>query len=586
MNVFAASSLLTCAVSAFFGTFVLYRNPKEASNRIFFLYCLTGAYWAFAEFGYRQAESLVMASFWFRAGFLATLAVPLELHFIMCLTQKTELLEKKSTYLVMYGPALAYSFLEVAGLTASRPVEVYWGWTYIPGDYGILSDLFDFWFFAISLSTLIFCWQYHQRAMERRKKRQIGLVTMGVSVLIILALFTEPDGVLDALDIKVPELTSVGFTIECVLLAYAIRKYELFPLTPATAAESIIATLTDALFLVTPQGKIATANQATLDLLGYTQDDLTGQPVHTILAPAAGDNFERTHLPQLLAAGTLYDAETIFVTQDAHHYIPISLSASVMRDQQDGDQLGTVYVARDLTERKHVEEHIRASLREKETLLKEIHHRVKNNLQVIISLLMLQSGYARDRQVLETLRESQNRIHSMAVIHEILYQSQDLAQVDLAAYVHKLAAHLLHSYDADSHAVALKINVAPVSLSVDTAIACGLIINELVSNSLKYAFPNGRGGEIRINLQTGERHQLTLTVSDDGVGLSPQLDPSRTETLGLQLVTMLTQQLEGFLELDHNAGTTFKIVFNHHSAVHDTQNNSNIIVSNGGPHEC
>jgi len=222
----------------------------------------------------------------------------------------------------------------------------------------------------------------------------------------------------------------------------------------------------------------------------------------------------------------------------------------------------------ELTERKRAEEQIKASLREKELLLKEIHHRVKNNLQVVSSLLDFQSEYIEDKQALDVFKESQNRVRSMALVHEQLYQSEGLARIDFAEYVQDLTAHLFRSYGVNWDVVSLKINVGNVLLGVDTAIPCGLIIGELVSNSLKYAFPGGRAcserseskGEIRIDLHSDD-DKLTLIVSDNGVGFPEDLDFPKTETLGLRLVNMLTRQLKGTIELDRSGGTAFKITF-------------------------
>jgi len=216
---------------------------------------------------------------------------------------------------------------------------------------------------------------------------------------------------------------------------------------------------------------------------------------------------------------------------------------------------------REITERMRAEEQIKVSLEEKEVLLKEIHHRVKNNLQVISSLLNLQSRCVEDQSVLELFQESQNRIRSMALIHEKLYRSQDLVRIDFAEYIRNLATHLVRSYRANLGPVNLKVDANDVSLSVDAAVPCGLIINELVSNSLKYAFIDGREGEIRIELRSDRDHQLTLIVGDNGVGFPKDLDFRHTESLGMQLVNTLTNQLGGTVELHSDGGTEFKITF-------------------------
>jgi PAS domain S-box-containing protein len=217
-------------------------------------------------------------------------------------------------------------------------------------------------------------------------------------------------------------------------------------------------------------------------------------------------------------------------------------------------------LARDITDRKHAEEQIRASLKEKEVLLKEIHHRVKNNLQIVSSLLYLQSRKTSDDQALCVLRESQARVRSMALIHEKLYQCDDLANIDLADYVRSLTTYLLNSYGAAYHRVNLRINVESTPLGLDRAIPCGLIINELVSNALKYAFPDGRHGEILVDLLRDGEGKLILVVKDDGVGLPENLDIADAPSLGLQLVGTLVKQLDGTIDVDRTGGTEFKMV--------------------------
>jgi len=212
-------------------------------------------------------------------------------------------------------------------------------------------------------------------------------------------------------------------------------------------------------------------------------------------------------------------------------------------------------------QRLQTEDQIKASLKEKEVLLREIHHRVKNNLQIISSLLNLQSRYVKDKQVLHVFKESQNRIRSMGLIHERLYQSKDLARIDFTEYIGGLVANLFHSYRANSDLITLETSIEEVFLGVDTAIPCGLIIDELVSNSLKYAFTEGRKGRIQIDLHSDKEGEFTLIVSDDGVGLPRDLDFRKTESLGLQLVCTLVDQLEGTIELDRSGGSTFKINF-------------------------
>jgi len=216
----------------------------------------------------------------------------------------------------------------------------------------------------------------------------------------------------------------------------------------------------------------------------------------------------------------------------------------------------------EIEERKRAEKLIRTSLKEKEILLKEIHHRVKNNLQVISSLLSLQSKTIKDGQALEKFKESQNRVKLMALFHEKLYQPKNLAEIDFGEYIRSIVTNLFHSYGSNPDVIALQTDINDTSLlDVDTAIPCGLIINELVSNSLKHAFTAGRKGKVCIDFRLENDNKFMLTVSDNGVGMLDDLDFRNTKSLGLQLVNTLVEQLEGTIDLDRNGGTAFKIKF-------------------------
>lgn len=225
----------------------------------------------------------------------------------------------------------------------------------------------------------------------------------------------------------------------------------------------------------------------------------------------------------------------------------------------------------EIAERKRVEEQIKASLKEKEVLLQEIHHRVKNNLQVVSSLLNLQSRGVENQAAQQMFQESQNRILSMALIHEKLYRSQDLSGIDLAEYIRSLATDLMHSYRAQSGPVSLNVDATDVFLSIDKAVPCGLIVNELISNALKHAFPehthasvheqNGRGNKIYIKLSADRQRQVRLVVGDNGIGFPEDLDVQSLDSLGLRLINTLVSQLEGTLELNNHDGAQFKLEF-------------------------
>ncbi len=229
------------------------------------------------------------------------------------------------------------------------------------------------------------------------------------------------------------------------------------------------------------------------------------------------------------------------------------------------DESGKIYriagICEDISDRKLTEARIQGALREKEVLLKEIHHRVKNNMQVVSSLLQLQAQYIEDEPTLALFEESQTRIHSMALIHEQLYQSENLDRIDLPIYVENLVANLYQSFGCGSNSIQFNLNVDPIFLNIETAIPCGLIINELVSNSLKYAFTQSLAGEININFHEITSQQFHLSIQDNGSGFPADFDVENAETLGVRLVRMLTHQLEGTLVIDSQCGTCYHITF-------------------------
>lgn len=229
-----------------------------------------------------------------------------------------------------------------------------------------------------------------------------------------------------------------------------------------------------------------------------------------------------------------------------------------MQDEH-GQFYGRVWYFRDVTAARKSETSLRASVLEKEVLLQEIHHRVKNNLQVISGLLDLQRYHITDQRGKQIYKESQNRVITMALIHEELYQARDLAQVEYGPYLKNLVNNLFKSYAVEPERITLNIEAEDIQIVVDTAIPCGLIINELVSNSLKHAFPNGREGKISIIFRQLEEEKYYMEVSDNGVGIPADLDIKKTSSLGLQLVTVLVDQLKGEMEISSTDGTTFAI---------------------------
>jgi PAS domain S-box-containing protein len=249
------------------------------------------------------------------------------------------------------------------------------------------------------------------------------------------------------------------------------------------------------------------------------------------------------------------------LTINGHHFI---YDANLLPVLESGQVVRVITVLRDVTAEKQAEEKIKAALREKEVLLREIHHRVKNNLQVMSSLLSLQAEYIQDAHTLELFRETQSRLRSMALIHEELYQSRDLAQINYAEYIEKLTTNLFQAFCTNPN-LNLDLDLDDIYLNIETAIPCGLIINELVTNAIKYAFPAGRPGLLTVHLkidpQAAPKPCYILQIDDNGVGLPGSVNVYNTETLGLQLVNILVKQLRASLHIDNQNGAHFTIQF-------------------------
>jgi len=340
------------------------------------------------------------------------------------------------------------------------------------------------------------------------------------------------------------------------------RMKELLALQTAilgSAAVSIIAT--------DPAGTILSFNRAAQQMLGYSVGEMIGCQTPAILhdpaevtarAGALSRELGRLVEPgfEVFAAkareGKADLQEWAYIRKDGSRF-PVLLSMTGTFDA-DGSLIGFLGIASDITDQKARERTIADSLAEKGVLLQEIHHRVKNNLQVVSSLLQLQAGYLEDGAARRVFEESQGRIKSMALVHEKLYQSKDLAHLDFGGYLRDLVAGLADSHGACAAPVVIEVRAAALHLDVDRAIPCGLIVNEWVSNAFKHGFPNGRAGRIEVTLSGGGGSAIQLTVRDDGVGWPADFDPARSPSLGLQLVHILAKQLRGGLQLQSDKG--------------------------------
>jgi len=320
----------------------------------------------------------------------------------------------------------------------------------------------------------------------------------------------------------------------------------------------VVETAGEAILLFDKEGNVLDANHRAMELTGLKREDLIGINLVDIALKIKINVKELlSAFDEIMRGKSLSKTEWDMVNTDGDiktvmpHYTTI---------KKDGETIGITAILEDVTKLKQNEKQLINSLEEKEMLLKEIHHRVKNNLMVISSLLNLQSRYIKDKAALDIFKETQNRAKSMAIIHERLYRSTDLKRINFGEYIRTLTTELFHTYVTDPSQVRLNIKVEDLMLDINTAIPLGLILNELVSNSMKHAFPEGRKGEITIELHSTDSKYM-LNVKDDGIGFPKDLDYKKTRSLGLQLVNSLTDQIGGSVALDRTKGTTFKITF-------------------------
>ncbi len=312
--------------------------------------------------------------------------------------------------------------------------------------------------------------------------------------------------------------------------------------------------------LTNKSGKITLVNSMIETMFGYSREELIGANID-ILVP---ERF-RGHHPQVRqtyikqpVSRAMGQGRDLYALNKQGEEFPVEIGLNPLHTANGVMILASVV---DITERKQQEESLKSALLAKETLLAEIHHRVKNNLQIIDSLIGMQMDQVAGEQARTALRDSQNRVKTISLVHQILYQSQDFAQIDAGDFISSLTHNLVQSYGVDRTRIDLQLDVDPLFLSMNRSLPLGLIVNELVTNALKHAFPENRRGTLTVSLKVINDSRAVLTVTDTGVGLPPREHPADGETLGLRLTEALASQIEAELTVKSSNPTSFELSF-------------------------
>ncbi|ADZ08700.1 signal transduction histidine kinase [Methanobacterium lacus] len=554
MNIYSYVSLSAFFLCFFLGNFIYHKNSRSQLNIMIAVLCFLVGFLAFTEFQYRQTTDFQTAYLWLKLSGLWPLVPPVILHISLIFTGKTEVLKNKLTYLLMYVPAIIISIYAVTtNLLLQGILKEYWGWTYIFPQNSAIFNVMSIWTLTCVLIAGGLCLFYYVRT-RNVEKLQAKYLIAGLYFPLIISMVS--DLVLPSMSIRIPETTIVMSTVGLSFISYGVWKYRFPALTAAIAADEIVSTMSSFLIMLDPQMNVVNINKATTELFGYGKSEIIGKPVKCLFA-------EKTMtLKDLLDTSTdsIINIETVIKTKNGSS-VPVIISKSVIRSDM-GTVLGIVCIGNNIIDIKNAEDKIKTSLQEKELLLRELHHRVKNNLQIISSLINLQSQGIKNKEDLEIFRESQSRVKSMAIIHEKLYQSTDLSNINFRDYIQSLVSYLVSYYSKEMIKIEMDVNEDLV-LNMDTAVPCGLIINELFINSLKHAFEGRSNGRITIKLSLDDETPecYVLEVADNGVGLPPDVDLNNPQKLGLQLVVSLTNQLDGKIFVDTKDGTKFTIKF-------------------------
>ena len=320
---------------------------------------------------------------------------------------------------------------------------------------------------------------------------------------------------------------------------------------------NLVESIAEGLVIVDENENFLFSNKAALDIYGYNEDEILKMNVNDLVTEKSFKTIQKETIKRMNGRSSKYEISIIRKNGEKRL---TSITASPLF--KDGKFIGSFELFIDITDMRKAEKELRTSLREKEVMLQEIYHRVKNNMQIISSMLKLQSVHVTDETSLNLFKNCQNRVRSMSLVHEKLYRSKDLSRTNFEDYINSLMRNLFISYGISDKRIRYDVKAKDIFLNISTAIPCGLIINELITNSIKYAFPDDKKGHIIIKLSKDKKDKFSLIIRNDGIDFPEEIDLENANSFGMQLVNILTQQLHAEIEIDRKGGTTFKFLFN------------------------
>ncbi|MBU0498046.1 MAG: PAS domain S-box protein [Candidatus Thermoplasmatota archaeon] len=555
MEPIALITLFAAILSFFIGFYVYRKDPKRDSIRVFFSFTIFIAIYNFGEFLTALSPNPEFALLSGRIVYTALWLTPAAaIHFTLVFPRSLQTPHYQSIVKILvtisYGIGFIIYLIFNATVSVTDVELTEYGYAVIPTN---LTIIFVFWFvmlYVISFGILIY--KYFFGDLYRIEQEQISIFIFASLLIAVISLGTNLLPPLFTFQyFPLPIISIFLVAVFVIILAFPINQYRFLSISPELFAENIFNTMSDLVITLDKDKKIDDVNKAVANLLGYAKKDLIGTTIAHII--------EKPDSETLFNAEGKKNIDVTFLSQEQKQKT-LSLIISVIKDKNQTIK-GYVVVGRDLTD-------LKRSLKEKEILLQEVHHRVKNNLQLISSLLDLQSDQIKDLNTHEIFKDSQDRIRLMAAFYEQIYQAKDIGAINIRDYLENITSKLFHSYRKPNQNISLNMDIDDLTVDLDTILTCSFIISELVSNSLKHAFHHQKTGAISIEFHKQQKDYL-LRVSDTGDGFPDTFDFHKTETLGLQLVQIFVKQLKGTVMLDHTTGTSFTIQFPYREKKHD-----------------